>query len=291
MPLIVICGKPLTGKSTTAKTLESFFGEKCCLVVVSDEEKLCDQGLETIYRNAQKEKDLRSWLKSEVQRHLSSPETLVILDSTNYIKGFRYELYCLSKQFQHTFALIECLPPMAKLDEYEQFINEHFNQTLTTIEQNSPIRCYTKEIFNELCQRYEPPTSSNRWEEPLFRIEFKAQQLPLDEINQALFQRTKLKPNRSTQSMPMTTDNFIMELDNQTQLVVKQIQTALQLNQLREIRITGTDVTVNLNRKIPIAELNRFRRQFINYAKLNPFNDKDRIITAFVQFINNSSNI
>ncbi|OTF75643.1 protein KTI12-like protein [Euroglyphus maynei] len=284
MPLIVICGKPLTGKSTIAKKLESFFGEKCCLVIVSDEEKLVEQGLETIYRNSQNEKNLRSWLKSEVQRHLCSPQILVILDSTNYIKGFRYELYCLSKQFQHTFALIECLPPMETLDQYEQFIQEHFNQTSTND------RNYTKEIFNELCQRYESPTSSNRWEEPLFRIEFKAKQLPLDEINEAIFHRTKLKPNRSTQSIPMTTDNFIMELDRQTQSVVKQIQTAIQLNQLRGIPITGTDVAVNLNRKIPIAELNRFRRQFINYSKLNPFNDKDRIVTAFVQFINNSSN-
>ncbi|KAH7640389.1 protein KTI12 homolog [Dermatophagoides farinae] len=289
MPLIVICGKPLTGKSTTAKTLQSFFKEKC-LIIVSDEEKLCEQGLDTIYRNAQNEKDLRSWLKSEVQRHLSSPDTVVILDSSNYIKGFRYELYCMCKQFQQTFALIECLPPMDTLDEYELFINEHFDNK-TTIEQNDVrIRNYSKEIFDELCERYEPPTASNRWEKPLFRIEFKSEQLPLKEIHEALFQHSKLKPNRSTQSTPMTTDNFIMELDNQTQLTVKQIQTALQLNQLHGIRITGTDVMVNLNRKIPIAELNKFRRQFINYAKLNPFNDKDRIVTAFVQFINNSSN-
>lgn len=45
------------------------------------------------------EKELRGNLKSEVQK-LISKENLLILDSLNYIKGFRYELYCVSKLCQ-----------------------------------------------------------------------------------------------------------------------------------------------------------------------------------------------
>jgi tRNA uridine 5-carbamoylmethylation protein Kti12 len=45
------------------------------------------------------EKELRGSLKSEVQK-LVSKETLIILDSLNYIKGYRYELYCVSKLCQ-----------------------------------------------------------------------------------------------------------------------------------------------------------------------------------------------
>ena len=39
-----------------------------------------------------KEKDLRGLLRSEVDRLLTK-DNLVILDSLNYIKGFRYELH------------------------------------------------------------------------------------------------------------------------------------------------------------------------------------------------------
>jgi protein KTI12 len=48
---------------------------------------------------SEKEKELRGNLKSEVQK-LISKENLLILDSLNYIKGFRYELYCVSKLCQ-----------------------------------------------------------------------------------------------------------------------------------------------------------------------------------------------
>ncbi|GFR11719.1 protein KTI12 homolog, partial [Trichonephila clavata] len=57
---------------------------------------------------AQKEKELRSSLKSEVERHLSK-DTTVILDAGNYIKGYRYELYCLSKGCKTTHCVIHCV--------------------------------------------------------------------------------------------------------------------------------------------------------------------------------------
>jgi len=42
------------------------------------------------------EKNLRAALKAAVERQLSK-ETIVILDSINYIKGYRYELYCIAR--------------------------------------------------------------------------------------------------------------------------------------------------------------------------------------------------
>ena len=53
------------------------------------------------YFNAESgnEKELRASLKSEVQK-LMSKEDVVILDSLNYIKGYRYELCCISKLTQ-----------------------------------------------------------------------------------------------------------------------------------------------------------------------------------------------
>ena len=42
------------------------------------------------------EKMLRASLRSNVEK-LLDPKRVVILDSMNYIKGFRYELYCLAR--------------------------------------------------------------------------------------------------------------------------------------------------------------------------------------------------
>jgi protein KTI12 len=50
-------------------------------------------------KDSNKEKELRGLLKSEVQKVLSK-ENIVILDSLNYIKGYRYELFCISKLIQ-----------------------------------------------------------------------------------------------------------------------------------------------------------------------------------------------
>jgi hypothetical protein len=42
------------------------------------------------------EKNTRAKLRSEVDRHLSK-STTVVLDSLNFVKGYRYELWCLAR--------------------------------------------------------------------------------------------------------------------------------------------------------------------------------------------------
>ncbi|CAK4610067.1 unnamed protein product [Aphanomyces euteiches] len=51
------------------------------------------------------EKMTRSALKSRVQLHLSA-NCVVILDSLNYIKGYRYELFCLAKENSTTHCVV-----------------------------------------------------------------------------------------------------------------------------------------------------------------------------------------
>ena len=46
------------------------------------------------YQDPASEKQLRGQLKSNVEKHIDQSR-VVILDSQNYIKGYRYELYCL----------------------------------------------------------------------------------------------------------------------------------------------------------------------------------------------------
>ena len=46
-------------------------------------------------------------MKSNVEKFLG-PERIVILDSMNYIKGYRYELYCLARNAMTTLCLVYC---------------------------------------------------------------------------------------------------------------------------------------------------------------------------------------
>lgn len=61
-----------------------------------------DQGLglsRDVYREARSEKDARAAEYSAVKRALGR-DTIVIADGLNYIKGFRYQLYCDAKAVQ-----------------------------------------------------------------------------------------------------------------------------------------------------------------------------------------------
>lgn len=52
-----------------------------------------------VYREARTEKDARAAEYSAVKRALDR-DTIVVADGLNYIKGFRYQLYCEAKAVQ-----------------------------------------------------------------------------------------------------------------------------------------------------------------------------------------------
>lgn len=100
MPLIVIVGGPSSGKSTRAQEIRNFFEttkEKIVHVVCENETiKNSEIGKNEVYESSQKEKMIRGDLKSNSVRLLNKND-LVIVDGGNYIKGYRYEIYCATK--------------------------------------------------------------------------------------------------------------------------------------------------------------------------------------------------
>lgn len=50
-------------------------------------------------KDPQSEKILRASIKSNVEKFMDQ-QRVVIVDSLNYIKGYRYELYCLARNAQ-----------------------------------------------------------------------------------------------------------------------------------------------------------------------------------------------
>lgn len=131
MALITIVGFPCSGKTTRAKQIKEYLesrlrdpaydGPRLSVLAVDDEnshvprstydskppllyysdslDQYC-QKLKwgSLRRSGSKEeKPGRANIFSSVTRNLT-PETIVICDSLNYIKGFRYQMYCASRE-------------------------------------------------------------------------------------------------------------------------------------------------------------------------------------------------
>merc|ERR1711953_1623579 len=173
-----------SGKTTAVVKLQEFLRQKEKEVLVVSEEELLGQHKNVIFSDSKHEKEVRGRLKSEVVRQLTK-ENVVICDGLNYIKGFRYELYCASKNTKTTQVTIQC--DVSREDA------ETFNGAREGCEQYSP------DILSQLIQRYEAPISQNRWDSPLFLV-LKDGHIDCDGIYDALFNKKPPPPNQSTQN-------------------------------------------------------------------------------------------
>ncbi|XP_071490173.1 protein KTI12 homolog [Diadema antillarum] len=273
MPLVLLCGFPSSGKSKRAEELKAFIESSYDRKVhsISDEKVGIDKN--TVYADSKKEKEARGKLKSATQRLLSK-EDVVILDSLNYIKGFRYELYCAVKSSQTPHCVIFCNTPAEMTSDWNGRRPEEEK--------------YSQEILDALVMRFEPPESKNRWDSPLFTV-LPTDELPCSAICDALFHRKAPPPNLSTVSQPLSATNFLYELDKRTQEAVTTLVAAQKTSVPGdEVAIPGAKDRVHLARTINNAELQRLRRQFISYTKLHPVEDISLLANMFVQYINNS---
>lgn len=110
MPLVVVCGLPGSGKSRRADELRRALAAEGRTVSVVDDAAVLGAEDATVYSDSAREKALRGALRAAVERRLSRQD-VVILDSLNYIKGFRYELYCLARAARTPLCLVYCVRP------------------------------------------------------------------------------------------------------------------------------------------------------------------------------------
>ena len=94
----------------------------------------------------QAEKVSRGALKTAVERGLNKAATL-ICDDLNYIKGYRYELYCIARAVGTTMCTIHCDASQEQIEE--------FNRTSGA---------YDERHIRELPGRFVRPNDRNRWE-------------------------------------------------------------------------------------------------------------------------------
>lgn len=206
-------------------------------------------------------------------RHISRDE-ITILDSLNYIKGYRYELHCVVKSQKTLHCIVQTVV--------------HEDQCIEWNEGRQEDTKYTDEICKELIMRFEPPDSRNRWDSPLFCV--KADDaVPFEEIHDALYSRKAPPPNQSTMNTPLSAVNFLYELDRITQEVILSLLEAQKTAVIGDrIGVSNATEKIELLKMFNMAGLRRIKRQFLTYTKMHPVEDTSKIGNMFVQYINNS---
>lgn len=294
MPMIVISGLPSSGKTTRAKELQNFFSDKGKKVhFISENISIANAGFtkNEYFADSQKEKQVRSDIKSEALRLLNKDD-VVVVDAGNYIKGYRYELFCATKAARSTQCTLFCGIQETRAWEFnQQRTGEDVVPSGTNnITDNSNVP-YTREIFDALCMRFEEPHGNCRWDSPLFVV-FPDDTLELEAIHGALYESKPLPPNQSTQNPPLSATNYLFELDKLTQQIIADVLAARKIGNTGPVPVKGSQVKVEVPAGVNAIQLNRLRRQFLNYTKLHHATTStlDKVPQLFVQFLNSNCN-
>lgn len=210
MPLILVTGLPSSGKSKTAAEIGQFLegrlkeeSNQAKVTIVSDTDILDWDGRNDIYMSIAKEKDLRGWLKAEALRYVNLNH-VVILDASAYIKGFRYEIFCLVKEAKTQYCIVE------KLIDVDTCWNWNRQRMISNDEKDSNEQSphYSKETFDALVMRYEKCDENNRWDSPIFRIHDIHDQLNMEELYEIVTKDKPLAPNKCISLSANTTTIF-----------------------------------------------------------------------------------
>ncbi|CAG8698476.1 15731_t:CDS:2, partial [Cetraspora pellucida] len=222
MPLIIICGIPSSGKTTRAKQITQYFldrfsnQEKTGAVHLINDESL---GItKDSYKDTRvEEKKSRASLISAVER-LVSKEDLVIADGMNYIKGYRYQLYCIARAVGTPHCVIYCGTPIEIAREWNSNRGEEGYDATMSVS--------TKYKFDELVSRFEEPDDRNRWDSPLFTVLYDDPAPSHDGIWDAIIVKKAKPPNLSTVVKPVSETNYLYELEKTTQDIINAVLNA-----------------------------------------------------------------
>ncbi|KAJ1823094.1 kti12, chromatin associated [Coemansia sp. RSA 2599] len=280
MPLILMTGYPSSGKSTRAAELKRLFEERLAqpenkqrqlrVHIIDDASLGFDH---QAYASAREEKNARGALLSAVER-LVSKEDVVIADTPNYIKGLRYQLYCIAREVATTHCVVYCA---ISVDEARK------------INAQRGAQAYDEKLFDELVMRYEEPNASAKWDSPLFTViqHIADDALPFDSIWASVVEKRALAPNFATAVKPVSESNYLFELDRITQEIIGAVLESQNSGvPMFEVAVPGSSKKVRMpGRNLTLSELRRVRMQFTKLNKQVPLK-VDAIADAFAEYLN-----
>ncbi|EFC43191.1 predicted protein [Naegleria gruberi] len=284
MPLIMLVGIPCSGKSSRADEIANHFKTskdlKGQVIIVRDEELVTD--IHQAYKDSFNEKQMRGKVKAAVERALTKDD-VVIVDSLNYIKGFRYELYCIARSLRTPHCVVYC----------DVNLNEHsfiWNKDKLSSK-------YQEDFLTGMLQRMEVPSEKSRWDCPLFRLT-PDQKTPLEEIEDEMLRPKKtIKPNTATLPIHLSENTLMYELDKITTEIVQLLVDSKSLHMPGEEITLPTSYALSKEQitkhklKLPgisvgMQQLRKLRTQFVKMCQMHPPETKQKIVTGFVDYLN-----
>lgn len=245
---MIICGQPCSGKSTAASCLSKALeksGTNTPVILIDEPSLNLDRNC--AYQDMPREKNLRGMLRSAVDRAVSR-DSIVIVDSLNNIKGYRYELWCLARAAGIHYCVLHCVA-----DEVEcRSWNEE--------RRLKSMPAYDENIFNDLVRRFERPDGKNRWDSRLFELHpgkediHEGAQAIVEVVNfltgdtnsAGARNSQMLQPTIATQNVRFSETNSLYELDRATQEIVSIVVDAQAQG------MGGVVRNVNLGEGLPI---------------------------------------
>ena len=294
MALVVICGQPCSGKSIAAITLAESLKEsdtKQSVRIIDEASLHLDRNQN--YANMPSEKNLRGKLRSDVDRSVSRGD-IVIVDSLNSVKGYRYELWCIARAAGIRYCVVYCDVDEAGCREWNK---ERSNRGEAS---------YVDGVFEDLVRRFERPERRNRWDSPLFELYPSRDGIEKSSlvILEAVTYLTKtvdsktqvarvLQPSIATQSARFSEANSLYELDRATQEVINAVVEQQGLGGAISRVTLGNELPpIEICRPVGLPELRRLRRTFVKLmgqASLSgpPLpTDADSAKRRFVDYLN-----
>jgi len=299
MPLVVFCGHPCSGKTTRANELIHFLNKSQIPSKSSSEADINSQSFDicllnhetlslsrSLYRNPLLEKKLRAEFKSAVERKLTQ-NRVVVLDYLDSIKGYRYELFCRSKESatKHCVVYIQTdIEQCRKWHDKRKF--DQLNEQLSDQ--------YEDAYFNDLSNRMEFPNEKNRWDSPLFTI--KAEMTDeertkvYDGIRKFLVTGKSHRASIATMTQKTESSEFLFELDRITLNCIHRLlklQNSQQIMMGDKVPISDefSDVKIEFNRKVTLSELKRIQSQYMSICRIRPPKANRDIVVQFAQHL------
>ncbi|EEC50320.1 predicted protein [Phaeodactylum tricornutum CCAP 1055/1] len=286
MPCLIITGHPSAGKTTLAHLFaERARARNLACLIINEASTSPGRTQAACYATSYDEKKSRGALKAAFDRAVAASRetnTLVILDSLNYIKGFRYELYCISKAVGERHGVIWVLNDVSLVQQW----NALRRQSSADSE-----AFYSDALLQELMQRYEPPDSRNRWDQPLYRVDVRPAELRKTGLALNLLEKSPLLEGMSTKQHAASDANTLNNVDSVSQEICTLISAAQNKSTSAggklPIPIYGTTLYFQCARRIPPTEIKRLRRQYILWIAGHPPEDSSErgIAQSFLDYI------
>lgn len=159
-----------------------------------------------------------------MQRQMGQ-DTVLIVDAMNYIKGFRYQMYCAARELKLRVCTVSTSFPLAIGElcvnlvgsrctslQPRSFVDSGTGRGRTErrIQQRREwlllsdlfYRILTHvRSFENLLMRFEEPSSMVRWDSPLITVPWVDTDVPIDEVWKAITEGAVKPPNAGTQAV------------------------------------------------------------------------------------------